>query len=445
MFVHAMAVHATDTIPLREKAKSAREAASMLSALDTDSKNRYLDAVARALEAAAGEIGEANARDLERAEAEGVAAPLVKRLAFGEKKLAQVVRGLEDITRLPDPVGRTLSARELDEGLELYQKSYPLGVIGMIFESRPDALVQMAGLCLKSGNAVLLKGGREALETNRVLARVIGEATQRAGLDAAWIHLLETREDVTAMLDLSEYIDLIVPRGSNEFVRHIMTHTTIPVLGHADGVCHAYVHPDAEVAQAVEVAVDSKTQYVAVCNAIETLLVHADAAAAFLPPLAEAMREKGVELRGCARTRGVLPDVAAAGEDDWSAEYLDYILAVRVVDSMEEAISHINTYGSHHTDLILAADEGAVSTFMDRVDSASVMWNCSTRFADGFRYGLGAEVGISTSKIHARGPVGLEGLVTYKWLLYGSGQLVARYSGENALRYSHRTIPTDHA
>lgn len=440
-----MAVHATDTIPLREKARSAREAASMLSALDTDSKNRYLDAVARALEAAAGEIGEANARDLERAEAEGVAAPLVKRLAFGEKKLAQVVRGLEDIARLPDPVGRTLSARELDEGLELYQKSYPLGVIGMIFESRPDALVQMAGLCLKSGNAVLLKGGREALETNRVLARVIGEATQHAGLDAAWIHLLETREDVTAMLDLSEYIDLIVPRGSNEFVRHIMSHTTIPVLGHADGVCHAYLHPDADVAQAVEVAVDSKTQYVAVCNAIETLLVHADAAAAFLPPMAEAMREKGVELRGCARTRGILPDIAAAGEDDWSAEYLDYILAVRVVDSMEEAISHINTYGSHHTDLILAADEGAVSTFMDRVDSASVMWNCSTRFADGFRYGLGAEVGISTSKIHARGPVGLEGLVTYKWLLYGSGQLVAQYSGENARRYSHRPIPTDHA
>jgi glutamate-5-semialdehyde dehydrogenase len=440
-----MAVHATDTIPLREKAGSAREAASMLSALDTDSKNRYLDAVARALEAAAGEIGEANARDLERAEAEGVAAPLVKRLAFGEKKLAQVVRGLEDIARLPDPVGRTLSARELDEGLELYQRSYPLGVIGMIFESRPDALVQMAGLCLKSGNAVLLKGGREALETNRVLSRVIGEATAAAGLDAGWIHLLETREDVTAMLDLTDYIDLIVPRGSNEFVRYIMEHTTIPVLGHADGVCHAYVHPDADVAQAVEIAVDSKTQYVAVCNAIETLLVHADAAATFLPAMADAMRQRGVELRGCPRTREILPDIAAAGEDDWSAEYLDYILAVRVVDSIEHAISHINSYGSHHTDLILTADEGAASAFMDRVDSASVMWNASTRFADGFRYGLGAEVGISTSKIHARGPVGLEGLVIYKWLLYGSGQLVAQYSGENARSYTHRSLPTDHA
>jgi glutamate-5-semialdehyde dehydrogenase len=440
-----MAVHATDTIPLREKAQSAREAASMLSTLDTGAKNAYLAAVARALESAAGEITAANARDLERAEAEGVAAPLVKRLAFNESKLAQVVRGLEDIAALPDPVGRTLSARELDEGLELYQRTYPLGVIGMIFESRPDALVQMAGLCLKSGNAVLLKGGREALETNRVLARVISAATRDAGLDAGWIHLLETREDVTEMLELSEYIDLIVPRGSNDFVRHIMTHTTIPVLGHADGVCHAYVHPDADIAQAVEVTVDAKTQYVAVCNAIETLLVHSEVAPRFLPPAAEALSRKGVELRGCPRTRDILGEVAAATDEDWRAEYLDYVLAVRVVDSLEEAISHINTYGSHHTDLILAADEQAASTFMDRVDSASVMWNCSTRFADGFRYGLGAEVGISTSKIHARGPVGLEGLVTYKWLLRGSGQRVSEYAGENARRYTHRPLPTDDA
>jgi glutamate-5-semialdehyde dehydrogenase len=440
-----MAVDATDTAPLIEKARAAREAASTLATLSTEEKNSYLGAMARALEAAGEEIAVANARDLERAETEGVAAPLVKRLAFGEKKLAQVVRGLGDIAELPDPVGRTLSARELDEGLELYQKSYPLGVIGMIFESRPDALVQMAGLCLKSGNAVLLKGGREALETNRVVARVIGEATRKAGLDASWIHLLETREDVTAMLELSEHIDLIVPRGSKEFVRHIMTNTTIPVLGHADGVCHAYVHPGADIEQSVEVVVDSKTQYVAVCNAIETLLVHADAAEAFLPAAARALTEKGVELRGCPRTRQILPDVEPAGEEDWSAEYLDYILSIRVVDSLEEAISHINSYGSHHTEVILSGDEEAASTFMNRVDSASVMWNCSTRFADGFRYGLGAEVGISTSKIHARGPVGLDGLVTYKWLLYGSGQLVAQYSGDNARRYTHKPLPTGNA
>jgi glutamate-5-semialdehyde dehydrogenase len=440
-----MAAHATDTIPLREKAQSAREAASILSTLDTETKNSYLEAVARALEAAGPEIRAANSRDLERAETEGVAAPLVKRLAFDEKKLGQVVRGLEDIMKLPDPVGRTLSARELDEGLELYQRTYPLGVIGMIFESRPDALVQMAGLCLKSGNAVLLKGGREALETNRVLARVISEATRRAGLAAGWIHLLETREDVTGMLELSEYIDLIVPRGSNEFVRHIMTHTTIPVLGHADGVCHAYVHSDAEIARSVEVTLDAKTQYVAVCNAIETLLVHSDVAPRFLPELARAMQEKHVELRGCSRTRDILGEITPATDDDWSAEYLDYVLAIRVVDSLEAAISHINTYGSHHTDLVLTSDEAAASTFMDRVDSASVMWNCSTRFADGFRYGLGAEVGISTSKIHARGPVGLEGLVTYKWLLRGSGQRVAEYSGENAKSYTHRPLPTDDA
>jgi len=440
-----MTEDATESMPLREKARRARDAAYQLAALDTDSKNRYLDAVARALEAAEAEITAANERDLARAGVEGVAAPLVKRLAFGSKKLEQVVRGLSDIARLPDPVGRTLSARELDEGLELYQKSYPLGVIGMIFESRPDALVQMAGLCLKSGNAVLLKGGREALETNRVLARTISEATRAAGLEAAWIHLLETREDVTEMLGLSDYIDLIVPRGSNEFVQHIMTHTTIPVLGHADGVCHAYVHRDADIAEAVEVTVDSKTQYVAVCNAIETLLVHADIASSYLPELARALAEKQVELRGCSRTRELLPDISPAGEDDWRAEYLDYILAIRVVDSLDEAIDHINRYGSHHTDLILAGDRVTAGTFMDRVDSASVMWNCSTRFADGFRYGLGAEVGISTSKIHARGPVGLEGLVTYKWLLYGSGQLVAQYSGDNARRYTHRPLPADDA
>lgn len=440
-----MNADATESMPLQEKAQRARDAAYQLAALDTDSKNQYLLAVARALEAAEAEITAANERDLARAESDGVAAPLVKRLAFGPKKLKQVVRGLADIARLPDPVGRTLSARELDEGLELYQKSYPLGVIGMIFESRPDALVQMAGLCLKSGNAVLLKGGREALETNRVLARTISQATQAAGLEAGWIHLLETREDVTEMLGLSDYIDLIVPRGSNEFVQHIMTHTTIPVLGHADGVCHAYVHRDADVAQAVEVAVDSKTQYVAVCNAIETLLVHAEIASSFLPELARAMAEKQVELRGCARTRELLPDIRPARGDDWRAEYLDYVLAIRVVDSMDDAIDHINRYGSHHTDLMLGTDRKAAAAFMDRVDSASVMWNCSTRFADGFRYGLGAEVGISTSKIHARGPVGLEGLVTYKWLLYGSGQLVAQYSGNNARGYTHRPLPAEDA
>lgn len=437
--------HATDTTPLEEKARSARDAASQLATLGTEDKNRYLAAMTEALEAAGPEIDQANRRDLERAEKEGVAAPLVKRLSFGEKKLKQVVRGLGDIGGLPDPVGRTLQARELDDGLELYKRSYPLGVIGMIFESRPDALVQMAGLCLKSGNAVLLKGGREALDTNRVLARVIAEATEKAGLEASWIHLLETREDVTAMLELDEHIDLIVPRGSNEFVRHTMTNTTIPVLGHADGVCHAYVDARVNVEEAVAVVVDSKTQYVAVCNAIETLLVHDDAAPQFLPVMAEAMREKGVELRGCPRTREYLPAISSADESDWTAEYLDYILAVRVVESASEAISHINGRGSHHTEVILSEDESAAQTFMDRVDSASVMWNCSTRFADGFRYGLGAEVGISTSKLHARGPVGLEGLVTYKWLLYGSGQLVAQYSGEDARSYTHRPLPTGNA
>jgi len=336
-------------------------------------------------------------------------------------------------------VGRVLSARELDTGLRLYQVSCPIGVIGVVFESRPDALVQISTLCLKSGNAVILKGGREAAHTNRTLFEIIAEASSRAGLPEGWISLLETRDDVAELLGLSDDVDLIIPRGSNEFVRHIMKNTIIPVMGHADGICHIYVDKEADPAMAQSIVVDAKTQYVAVCNAVETLLVHAACAQEVLPRLKAALEAKGVEIRGCERTRKIIPCVPATDED-WAAEYLGLILSVKIVDSCEEAITHINTWGSRHTDAIVSEDEKAALNFMERVDSADVFWNASTRFADGYRYGLGAEVGISTAKIHARGPVGLEGLATYKWRLYGSGHIVADYAG-GGKTFTHKDIP----
>jgi glutamate-5-semialdehyde dehydrogenase len=413
---------------LAERARAARGAAIELGALGTEAKNAILTAIARGLEARADEIVSANREDLAAAESDRLAAPLAKRLRFDRAKVAETAHGLASLVCL-------------------YQVSCPIGVVGVIFESRPDALVQIATLCLKSGNAVLLKGGSEAARTNRVLAQVIAEAAReplaRAGFSPAesgsWIQLLETREDVRGLLGLDGLVDLVIPRGSNEFVRFIMDNTTIPVLGHADGICHLYVHGDAEVEMAVRLAVDAKTQYVAVCNAIETLLVHQDVAAAFLPAARVALQAKGVELRGCPATRRVI-DCAPASEADWSTEYLDLKLSVRVVASLDEAVQHVNRYGSHHTDAVVARSAQAAERFMALVDSAGVYWNASTRFADGYRYGLGAEVGVSTSKIHARGPVGLGGLVSYKWRLYGTGQTVAPYgSGERPFR--HRDLP----
>ena len=322
--------------------------------------------------------------------------------------------------------------------MELYKISCPIGVIGVIFESRPDALVQISTLCLKSGNTVLLKGGSEAIETNRILAKIIYEAANQAGVPSGWIHLLETREDVNNMLALDKWIDLIIPRGSNDFVRYIMDHSKIPVLGHSDGICHCYVDKDADINMAVDVVNDSKTQYVAVCNATETLLVHSDIAASFLPKLKKKTDQKNVILKGCEKTRKII-DVQAVSVDDWKTEHLDYILSVKVVDSLDEAINHINTFGSGHTDTIITSDQSAAERFMDMVDSANVFWNCSTRFSDGFRYGFGAEVGISTNKIHARGPVGLEGLLIYKYKLKGDGHIVSDYAGRKR-EFTHRPL-----
>ena len=412
---------------ISEKTKKAKAAAILLGAAKTDIKNIALARIAEALKSRSAEIITANQKDMRIAEKNKLASPLLKRLKFDEGKIADVCAGIESLIKLDDPVGKIISATELDEGLNLYKVSCPIGVIGVVFESRPDALVQISTLCLKSGNAVLLKGGSEAANTNKLLAKVIAEATAKAEIPVGWIQLLETRQDVAEMLKMDDDIDLVIPRGSNEFVRYIMNHTNIPVLGHAEGICHVYVDGAADIDMAVKIAVDSKCQYVAVCNATETLLVDSKIAKEFLPRVKADFDAKNVELRGCNKTRSIIK-VKPATEKDWSTEYLDYILSIKVVAGIDEAIEHINHYGSHHTDAIVTQDKATAERFLDLVDSAGVFWNCSTRFSDGYRYGLGAEVGISTTKIHARGPVGLEGLLIYKWKLLGSGQIVADYA-----------------
>jgi len=424
---------------IAQTAATAKAASIRLAAVGTDQKNAALAHIAAALAAGADQIIVANKQDLAAAEKNNLAAPLLKRLKFDGDKLSGVCAAIESLIRLPDPVGQVISATELDTGLELYKVSCPIGVIGVVFESRPDALVQISTLCLKSGNAALLKGGSEAANTNRILTRIIAEASVKAGIPEGWIQLLETRQDVAEMLSQDENIDLIIPRGSNQFVRYIMDNTNIPVLGHADGICHVYVDGDANLDMAVDIVVDSKCQYVATCNAAETLLVDSRIAKEFLPKVKAALDERNVELRGCEKTAAII-DVKSATEEDWSAEYLDYILSIKVVAGLDEAIDHINRYGSAHTDAIVTASKEAAERFMSLVDSANVFHNCSTRFSDGFRYGLGAEVGISTNKIHARGPVGLEGLVIYKYKLRGTGQIVADYSGPDAKRFTHRTL-----
>ena len=424
---------------IEQAAIQAKEASIKMAPVPGEVKNRALAEIARELERRQVEIEAANRKDLQRAETEKLAHPLLKRLKFDRKKIKEACQGLSSLIQLPDPVGVTLDARELDEGLELFRVSCPIGVIGVIFESRPDALVQISSLCLKSGNAVILKGGSEAAETNRILADIISAAGTGAGIPAGWLSLMETRSEVSKMLAMDDHIDLIIPRGSNEFVRHIMDNTNIPVLGHADGICHVYVDGKADIDMAVRITLDSKCQYVAVCNAAETLLVHRNAAGAFLPRVKLALEEKGVALRGCGKTRQII-DVTPSTDEDWSTEYLDLTLAVKIVDSLQEGVDHINRYGSGHTDVIVSGDRQRGLRFLDSVDSANVFINCSSRFSDGFRYGLGAEVGISTNKIHARGPVGLDGLVIYQWRLMGTGHIVADYSGPNAKTYTHRKL-----
>jgi glutamate-5-semialdehyde dehydrogenase len=426
------------------KVTEAQHAALELAKLSEDARNEALRDVAEAIEANRDAILEANEKDVAEAE-EMLAAgeysqALVDRLKLSDSKLESIVEMVRSVAAQDDPLGRTLTARRLDEDLELYKVAVPIGVIGTVFESRPDALVQIASLSLKSGNAVILKGGSEASHSNRVLYEVIREAT--ADVPDGWAQLIEAREDVTTMLGMDEAIDLLMPRGSSEFVSYIQNNTSIPVLGHTEGVCHVYVDDAADLDMAEDVAFDAKVQYPAVCNAVETLLVHEDVAADFLPAMVERYRDAGVEVRGDERVRS-LADVESATEADWSTEYGDLILSVKVVDSLVDAIDHVNTYGSKHTDSILTEDAERASDFMRSIDSASVFHNASTRFSDGYRYGLGAEVGISTGKTHARGPVGLEGLTTYKYYLEGDGQLVATYAGESAKPFRHEEFRGD--
>jgi glutamate-5-semialdehyde dehydrogenase len=422
-------------------AYNAKKSSIQLSVAGHEIKNRALSLISEGLYNNKEAIFEANKKDIERSMSEGLPEPLIRRLKFDEKKLTEVRNGISSLIKLPDPVGKTLLSTELDEGLVLYRVSCPIGVIGVIFESRPDALVQISTLCLKSGNAVILKGGSEATLTNRILFDTIVNATNKAGIPGNWINLLENRDEVSEILKMDGYVDLLIPRGSNQFVRYIMDNSRIPVLGHADGICHCFIDKDAEMELAVSIAVDSKTQYVAVCNALETLLVHKDIAPGYLPLLKQAMDKKNVELRGCEKTCSII-SCTPAKEEDWETEYLDYILSVKIVGSVDEAIEHINTYGSGHTDVIVSRNTDNIEKFLDQVDSADVFANCSTRFSDGFRFGFGAEVGISTNKIHARGPVGLEGLVTYKYKLIGNGHIVADYS-DRKRTFTHRSLNKD--
>lgn len=418
-----------------------RDAFYKLSVSDAGCRNRALLYMADSLSENRDDIFTANDLDVRQAEQEQLAAPLLHRLRFGEEKLQQVILGLKDLAAMDDPIGKTTLARELTEDLDLYRVTCPIGVIGVIFESRPDALVQIASLALKSGNSVLLKGGREALRTNRALCEALRAGAEKAGLPADFAQLMETRDDVSAMLKEDTLIDLIIPRGSKAFVRYIMDNSRIPVLGHADGLCHVYVDSKADPDMALRIAVDSKTQNVSVCNAAETLLVHREIADTFLPAFAAAMKEKQVTVVGDETSCG-LTGWEPAAEEDWNTEYLDLKISVKTVASVEEAIEHINRYGSHHTDCIVTEDKERASRFLTAVDSAGVYWNVSTRFADGFVYGFGAEVGIATGKIHARGPMGPEGLTTYKYKLLGKGQTMSEVKA-GKIGYTHRLLDRD--
>ena len=418
-----------------EQIKQVKLAAPNMAANTEENRNKALLAVSEALLQNQERIFSANAADMEQAQKDGVAGPVLKRLKFDEGKLRDVTAGIKDLIGLPDPLFRTQFKRELDEGLVLERITCPIGVIGVIFEARPDALIQISALCIKSGNCVILKGGSEALKTNKVLFDIIYQAVLEAGLPEHCMMQLEARSEINELLGCHESVDLLIPRGSNAFVQYIMNNTKIPVMGHADGICHIYVDKDADLEKAVPIIFDAKTQYVSACNTVETLLVHKDVVEELMPRLKNALDEKQVEIRGTKEITEIISCKESTEEDD-STEYLDYILSVKTVEQVEDAIAHINYYGSHHTDCIITENKETANLFMNLVDSAGVYQNCSTRFADGYRYGFGAEVGISTGKLHARGPVGLEGLVSYKYKLFGQGQVVEDYaSGRKSFQF----------
>jgi len=417
-----------DTAAMRETAVAARAAGGKLARLGAGGRAALLRDLAAALtdEKARAAVLAANADDVAAAKADGVAPALSKRLGIDGKKLDGLIDGLKQLAAMDDLVGRATLRRELDDGLVLERVSCPLGLLGVVFESRPDALVQIVGLAWKSGNAVLLKGGREATSTNQALIALVHGVLEKHGLDRRAAVLLAGREDVAAVLGLHGTVDLIVARGSSQFVQYIQSNTRIPVMGHAAGVCHVYVHRAADPAMAARVVVDAKTTYPAACNAAEALLWDAEAGAA-LDACVAALQAAGVEIRGDEATRARHPGIVAATEADFGHEFGAPVIAVKQVRDLDAALAFIDAHGSRHTEAIVTGDKAAAERFLAEVDAAGVYHNASTRFADGYRYGLGAEVGISTDKLHARGPVGVDGLLTYRWLLRGQGQLTASY------------------
>ncbi len=426
---------------LTEIGQKTRLAAQHLASLSAEAKNAAIESIARSLETHADEIVAANAADCQAASGK-IAPALYARLKLDATKLTCAIVGVRDVGKLVDPVGQMQIQRELDEGLILHRVSCPVGVLGVIFEARPDAVIQIASLAIKSGNGVILKGGKEAIESCTVLVKAIKAGLAQSEVNPDVVQLLTTRSETTELLKLDRYVDLIIPRGSNEFVKYVQDNTRIPVLGHADGICHLYIDKEANIDKAIEIAIDSKIQYPAACNAIETLLVHRSIADAYLSPIVSKLQAHHVEIRLDEIGQHILGNIdrsiELATETDWQTEYSDLILAIKIVADFDSAIAHINTYGSRHTEGIVTENISTAKLFMERVDAAGVFHNCSTRFADGFRYGFGAEVGISTQKMPPRGPVGLEGLITYKYQLTGDGHIVATYAGDNAKPFTHR-------
>ncbi len=409
--------------------RAAREASRVVARASSAQKNRALQAAAEALDAARGELTEANEKDLAAGRANGLEPALLDRLALTPARIDGMIEGLRQVAGLPDPVGAIRDMSYRPSGIQVGKMRVPLGVIGIIYESRPNVTIDAASLCLKSGNATILRGGSEAIHSNRAIAACIQRGLAAADLPAAVVQVVETtdRAAVGALISMPEFVDVIVPRGGKSLIERISRDARVPVIKHLDGICHVYVDAQAELAKAQQIAFNAKTYRYGICGAMETLLVDQAVAAAFLPSMAQQFAEKGVELRGCARTQALI-QVLPASEEDWHTEYLAPILSIRVVDGLEQAIEHINHYGSHHTDAIVTEHQGHARRFLAEVDSSSVMLNTPTCFADGFEYGLGAEIGISTDKLHARGPVGLEGLTCEKYVVIGDGQL----RGQNA-------------
>jgi glutamate-5-semialdehyde dehydrogenase len=411
---------------MQQVGQAARQASRALARAETGQKNQALLAMAEAIEQAKDRLLAANALDLQAARAAGLEAALLDRLTLTEKTVAGMAEGLRQVAALPDPIGEMNDFSYRPSGIQLGKMRVPLGVVGIIYESRPNVTADAAALCLKSGNAAILRGGSEAFHSNQAIAACVQQGLQQAGLPASAVQVIETtdRAAVGALITMPEYVDVLVPRGGKGLIARISADARVPVIKHLDGNCHVFIDQSADLDKAVAIAVNAKTHRYGTCNTMETLLVHRAVAAQVLPLLAAAYAEKGVELRGCEQTRALLGStVKPASEDDWSTEYLAPILAIRVVDDLDPAIEHINQYGSHHTDAIVTEDYSRARRFLREVDSSSVMVNASTRFADGFEYGLGAEIGISTDKIHARGPVGLLGLTSQKWIVLGDGQI----------------------